>query len=392
MRRLTPVWLVLVAALVFPAIAAAQNASVHGQVLDKDGKPWPGVSVQIKSENGQTFNLTTNKEGKFSQIGLNAGVYTFVLNEPTQGLKDFTEQHQIQGEQDNEVNFNFQQIMAQNAAAHPEEEEKQKEAQNKFKLMKASVDDGIAKFNDINTLQAQIRTAPAEQKAALQAKVKTDAQGAITDFQQAETMVGEKETKNHAVILANLGQAYAINGQYDLAVTSYQKAIALNPDGPTYMNLSLAQVNLAAAATDPTAASTHVAEASASCDKLAALDPTSTTKCWKNIAIVLSNKGDFKDAVAPLQKVTQLDPKDAQAWYLLGSADTGLIEPKQEGDKMTFIIPPGTAQAYQKCIDVDPNGPYAAQAKQNLDALASMGGGESLKVKERGKKKKNNDN
>lgn len=389
MKRLTPVWLALVAALVFPAIAVAQNASVHGQVLDKDGKPWTGVSVQIKSENGQTFNLTTNKDGKFSQIGLTAGVYTFVLNQPAQGLKDFTEQHQIQGEQDNEVNFNFQQIMAQNAAAHPEEEQKQKQAQDKFKQMKAFVDDGIAKFNDINTLQAQIHTASADQKAALQAKVKTDAQGAITDFQQANTLVDAKETKNQAVILANLGQAYATDGQYDQAVTSYQKAIALNPDAATYMNLSLAQVKLAAAATDPTVASTHVTEASASCDKLAALDATSTTKCWKNIAIVLSNKGDFKDAVAPLQKVTQLDPKDAQAWYLLGSADTGLIQPKQEGDKMTFIIPPGTAEAYQKCIDVDPNGPYAAQAKQNLDALASMGGGESLKVQDRpGKKKK----
>jgi tetratricopeptide (TPR) repeat protein len=388
MRRLIPVWLALVAALLFPAIAAAQNSSVHGQVSDRDGKPWPGVSVQIKSENGQTFNLKTDKNGNYSQIGLTPGVYTFILNEPKSGLVNFTEQHQIQGDQENQVDFDFQKIIEQQAAAHPEEQEKQKAAQDNFKVMKGHVDDGIAQFTAINALQTQIHSAPADQRPALQDKLKTDAQAAVSDFQQAETLVGEKDAKNHAVILANLGQAYSLTGQYDQAITAYQKAVALNPEAPTYMNLSLAQINVAAAATDPATVSAHVADASASCDKVATLDPTSTTKCWKNIGIVLSNKGDFKDAVAPLQKVTQLDPKDAQAWYLLGSAFTGLIEPKQEGDKMTFVIPPGTADAYQKCIDIDPNGPYAAEAKQNLDALAAMGGGESLKVQERTKKKK----
>jgi tetratricopeptide (TPR) repeat protein len=388
MRRLTPVWLALFAALLFPAIAAAQNASVHGQVLDTTGKPWVGVSVQIKSENGQTFNLKTDKNGKYSQIGLSPGVYTFILNEPKSGLNNFTEQHQIQGEQDNTIDFNFKNIMAQQAAAHPEEQQKQKEAQDKFKQMKAQVDDGIAQFNTINSLQTQIRTAPADQKATLEAQVKTAAAAAAQNFQQAETLVGEKDTKNHAVILANLGQAYSLEGQYQQAADAYQKAIALNPEAPTYMNLSLAQINLAAQSTDPTTTTARVADASASCDKVATLDPASATKCWKNIGIVLSNKGDFKDAVAPLQKVTQLDPKDAQAWYLLGSADTGLIESKQEGDKMTFVIPPGTADAYQKCIDIDPNGPYAAQAKQNLDALAAMGGGQSMSEGTRAKEKK----
>lgn len=387
-RRLIPVWFALVAALLFPAIAAAQNASVHGQVSDKDGKPWAGVSLQIKSENGQTFNLKTDKNGKYSQIGLSPGVYTFILNDAASGLSNFTEQHQIQGEQDNTIDFNFKNIIAQQAAAHPEEQQKQKEAQDKFKLMKGHVDDGIAQFTAINSLQTQIRTAPADQRATLQAQVKTDAAAAAQDFQQAETMVGEKDTKNHAVILANLGQAYSLSGQYQQAADAYQKAIALNPEAPTYMNLSLAQINLAAQSTDPTTTTARVADASASCDKVAMLDPTSATKCWKNIGIVLSNKGDFKDAVAPLEKVTQLDPKDAQAWYLLGSADTGLIESKQEGDKMTFVIPPGTADAYQKCIDIDPNGPYAAQAKQNLDALAAMGGGQAMSEGTRSTSKK----
>src|SRR5574340_1581257 len=140
MRRLTLVWLALLAACLFPAMAAAQSASVHGQVSDRDGKPWPGVAVQIKSQNGQTFNLKTDKDGKYSQIGLAPGVYTFTLNETSGGLSNFSEQHQIQGEQENEVDFNFKQIMAQNKAADHEEEQKQKEAQDKFKVMKSHVD------------------------------------------------------------------------------------------------------------------------------------------------------------------------------------------------------------------------------------------------------------
>jgi hypothetical protein len=52
---------------------------------------------------------------------------------------------------------------------------------------------------------------------------------------------------------------------------------------------------------------------------------------------------------------------------------------------MIYIIPPGTTEAYQRCIDAAPNGPYAAQAKQVLDGLAAMGGGEDTSVK---KKKK----
>lgn len=97
----------------------------------------------------------------------------------------------------------------------------------------------------------------------------------------------------------------------------------------------------------------------------------------------MSNKGDFKDAAPALQKATQSDPKDVQAWYLLGGAYTGMIDSKQTGDKIMYIIPPGTAEAYQKVIDIDPNSPYAAQAKTMLDSLAAMGGGVSTTVGEK---------
>lgn len=388
MRRLIPVWVALVVALLFPAIAAAQNARVFGQVMDRDGKPWAGVSIEIKSQNGQTYSLKTDKNGKYSQIGLAVGVYTFVLSDTAAGLTNFSEQHQIQAGEDNEVNFNFKQIISQQATANPDEEKKRQAQQSQFNNMKGHVDAGVAAFNDINQVQAQLKTTPPDQQGPLKDKLKTDYQTAITEFQAAEPLAGEKDTKNHAIILANLGQAYSLAGQNDQAADAYQKSVALNPQAATYVNLSLAQAHQAATLTDPTAATAKVGEAGTSCDKAAALDPTTTSKCWKNIGIVLNNKGDFKDAVDPLTKATQADPKDAQGWYLLGSTYTGLIQPKQEGDKMTFVIPPGTVDAYQKCIDADPNGPWAAQAKQNLDALAAMGSGEATKVLERTPSKK----
>jgi hypothetical protein len=54
---------------------------------------------------------------------------------------------------------------------------------------------------------------------------------------------------------------------------------------------------------------------------------------------------------------------------------------KQEGDKTIPIMQPGTIEAYQKAIELDPGGPFAAQAKDGLEALQAMGvGGISTKV------------
>jgi tetratricopeptide (TPR) repeat protein len=391
MRRLIPVWMALAVALLLPTIARAQNGHVVGQVMDRDGKPWAGLTVVIKSDSGRNYTLKTDKDGKFSQIGLTAGVYTFVLTSQADQL-NYSEQHQVTADGDTNVTINFKVILEQQAAAHPEQKQQQSEAANQFKGMKAHVDAGVAALNDSDDLRKQLKAATADQKPAIQDKLNADYQTAITELQQAEQAVGAKDVKNHAVIWSNLGVAYNLSSRYDDSVNAYQKAVDLNPMPSYYNGLSSAEANAAAALTDPAAMTAKIADAGANCDKAAALDPmpANVARCWKNIGIVLNNKGDFKDAVPPLLKATQADAKDAQTWFLLGSAYTGLIVPKQQGDTITFDIPPETADAYQKCIDIDPNGPYAAQAKQNLDALAAMGGGQSTTVGSRppAKKKK----
>ncbi len=382
MKLIMRVWGALIICLAFAAIAAAQDVRVSGQVVDRDGKPWPGVTVVLKSDAGRNFTLKTDKDGKYTQIGLSPGVYTFTLTELSTALA-FTEKHQLSSGQDNVVNFNFK-LLASQQGPSAEQQKQQSDAANQFKGMKAHVDAGLAALADSDGLRKQLKAAPDDQKPAIQDNLNKAYQTAVTELQQAEQAVGTKDVKNHAVIWSNLGVAYNLSGRYDDGVNAYQKAIELNPQPNYYVGLSSALANSAASQTDPAAVSAKIADAGANCDKAAALaatpNPAESSRCWKNIGIVLSNKGDLKDAVAPLQKATQADPKDGQTWYLLGSAFTGMIDSKQEGDKMTYVIPPGTADAYQKCIDVDPNGPYAATCKTMLDSLATMAGGESTAV------------
>ena len=394
MKRLIPVWGALVLALLLAPSVLAQSASVTGHVMDRDGKPWMGVTVAIKSETGQIFTVKTDKNGKFSQIGLRAGVYTFTLTTGAPENLNYAEQHALATGDDNNFDFNFKNIIAQQSTTHPEEAKKKEEEATQFKNTKAHVDAGLAALQGSDDLRKQLRAAPADQKAAIQERLTAAYQTAITELQQAEQGIGAKDTKNHAVIWANLGQAYSLAGRHEDAASAYQKSIDLNPQAGVYVGLGTELANLAVTQTDAAAVGAKIADAGTNCDKAAALDATTaaatTARCWKNIGIVLSNTGHLPEAVMPLQKASEADPKDAQTWFLLGGALASQIGTKQEGNKMTYIFPPGLTDAYQHCMDVDPSGPYAAQAKTALDGLNTLSGGveTSLGEKEKAKKKK----
>ena len=392
MRRLMHILGALVFVLLLAATVRAQEGRVSGQVLDMNGKPWAGITVTLKSDTGRTFTLKTDKDGKYSQIGIPGGIYLITLTNPANpaaGL-NFTERQMVKPDDSNVFDFNFKELMAQqqNNPANAEEEKKRAESQNAFKEMQTHFNNGRAALDDSDTLRKQLATLPADQKTATQDKINTDYQTAITELEQAEKGVQPKDVKNHAVVLSTLGQAYDRAGRYSDAVAAYQKAIDMNPQPSYYVDLSTAVINAATAQTDTTDLPAKVTEAGANCDKASALDPTLAGRCWKNIGIVLSNKNHLAEAAVPLQKATTADPKDAQAWYLLGGALANQITSKQEGTKLTYTFPPGLTDAYQHCIDADPNGPYAAQAKATLDGLNQLSGGTSTLVNERKSKKK----
>lgn len=374
----------LLAFLLVAISGARAQGRVDGQVLDMAGKPFADITLQFKSETtGQTYTMKTGKDGKYIQLGVSAGVYNVEVI--SKGTTIYKQQFAVKDATENTLDINLKELAAAQAAAHPEEEKKKADADEKFKDLKVQFEAGKAAMAEATDLRKQLKTVAADQKTATQEKLDADVQTAITAFQKAEQDVAEKEVNNHETILALLGQAQQLGGKYDDSVATYQKAIALKPMANDYSQLSLSQANAALSQPDPKAIHSELEEAAASCEKAASLEATLAAMCWKNMGIVLSNKGHLPEAVAPLQKASQADPKDAQTWLLLGGALTATIDTKQEGEKLIYIVPPGTADAYQKCMDAAPTGPYAAQCKSALDGIAQLSGGAETKVS---KKKK----
>jgi tetratricopeptide (TPR) repeat protein len=147
--------------------------------------------------------------------------------------------------------------------------------------------------------------------------------------------------------------------------------VTAKPDAGAYNNLG---IDLAKAG--------KFDEAKVAYEKSAQLDPGGAARAYRNFGAVAYNAGKLQGPVAVemLKKATDLDPNNAQGWFLYGAALVANMQVKQEGEKMTFIIVPGTVEAYQRCIELDPNGSFGAQAKAGLEELKAMGVGIDTKV------------
>ncbi len=235
------------------------------------------------------------------------------------------------------------------------------EAKAKFAAMKGHFDAGTMALDQAKGIRAQMDKLSKDQQASMQGQLDMASGTAITELQAALDGTAETDS-NRPLVLAKLGEAYETDAKYTEAAATYQKAVALKMDPAYYNNLGncLARIGK----TD---------EATAAYQQAIMLDPQNTAMYWRNLSVGLYNTGKIKESIDPLKKATEADPKSAQAWYLLGAALVNTMDFKQDGDKLVPVMQPGTMEAYQKAIELDPNGPYGVQAKQGLEALQAMG-------------------
>ena len=81
---------------------------------------------------------------------------------------------------------------------------------------------------------------------------------------------------------------------------------------------------------------------------------------------MLTNAGKVDDALAAFDKVIAADPNRADAYYWKGVNMIG--KATLQGDKM--VAPPGTAEAFQKYLELQPTGTYAEQPRRCWPASA----------------------
>jgi len=370
----------IVAALVCvlaPRAAAQYDGTISGKILDVQAKPWVDLPIQSVSDQGVKSETKTDKDGGFIIRGLRSGIYdvNIILPAPNQ---PFVVKVRVQSGGDAaKVDINFKEEQAKAGAQVAEQQKKQEEEKQKFQGMKAHFDAGVALLDQVKQAKLDLAKAAPEQRDTVKQQISDLSGKAVTELEGAKAAAPEKDP-NMQLIYARLADAYEAAGRTDDAIAAYQQAIALKPLPAYYNNLGGIYGR-----------SGKTEEAMAAYQKSADLDPANAAQAWRNAGITLYNAGKLKEAVAPLKKATELDPKSAQAWYLLGASLVGAMETKKVGDKLEFIIQPGTVEAYQKAVELDPNGgpnSYGAQAKQGLEALQAIAPGIDTKVNVKKKK------
>ena len=366
---------ILVAALA-PRVAA-QTGSISGTILDVNGNPWAEVVIRSVSDQGAKQETKTDSAGKYSLPGLRSGIYSVfvVFPPPNDKQPPYEAKCRVQTGEEAKVDLNFKDIVAKQGAAAQEQVKKAEEAKAKLEGLKAHFTAGNALIDQERQVKADLQKAPPDQRDALKQKLAGLSDQAVKEFQEASKSLVEKDPNAHLVWF-KLGEAYDTAGRNDDAVQAYQQAISAKPDVPGYYN-NLGNV-LARAG--------KIEEAKAAYTKSAELDPPNAATAWRNFGISLYNANRLGDAVEPLQKSADLEPKNPQTWYLLGASLVYKMTTKKVGDKEVVQFAPGTIEAYQKAVELDPNGTWGQQAKQGLEQLQLMAPGIDTKVNVKKKK------
>jgi tetratricopeptide (TPR) repeat protein len=352
--------------LCVPPVFAQASGSVKGVCKDQQGNPIAdGVVVFANQDNGQKYTLKTNKKGEYFSLGIAPGKYVITLYKNADDAKANKEIYHVNGFQvqldENTLDFDLkkeQERTAQGQGLTPEQIKQMQEAKEKQQ-------------KEVTTVKA-LNEKLAAANTAIQGG---DFDTAIASLKDAIQMDASRD-----LLWFKLGDAYRLSApkqtdpaekqkRLDSAVEAYQKAVQLrqavtnDKDPNAAKNLAAYYNNLAEAY----AKAGKVDDAVKTYALAAQTDPTAAAQFYFNTGAVCTNAGKVDDAIAAFDKVIAADPNRADAYYWKGVNMIG--KATLQGDKM--VAPAGTAESFQKYLELQPTGTYADAAKQMLASIGA---------------------
>jgi len=359
-------FVILALGLCVPPVFAQASGTVKGTAKDAQGNPVAdGIVVWSNMDNGQKYSLKTNKKGEYFSLGVSPGKYLVTLYKNADEMKAGKELDHVKGFtvtlDENTLDLDVKKEMesaAKGQGLSPEQLKQMQEQQAK----------AAKETNTVKSLNEKLNAAKTAADAG-------DFDTAIASLNEATQVDGTRD-----LLWFKLGDYYRLSApkqtdpaekqkRYASAIEDYQKAIDLkkaatnDKDPNAGKNLAAYYNNLAEAF----AKANKVDDAVKTYQLAAAADPTNAGQYYFNTGAVLTNAGKVDDALAAFDKVIAADPSRADAYYWKGVNMIG--KATLQADKM--VAPPGTAEAFQKYLELQPTGTYADAAKQMLTSIGS---------------------
>lgn len=395
-------------------LAAAQTTSVRGKVTDREGKPMEGAKVNFKNlDDGSKYEMKVNKKGEYFSLGVKPGSYDITVSQ--NGTAVFSLNKVPVGLDENRNVFDIDLAKEQGAAkpagstapaagdsnaVSTDDTTQQAPSAATGQSGQAVGNTAPSNSNELPVLtEEQLKKLTPEQRKAYEedqkaAKENVKIKGLNTILRQAQTADASgnpdqaaqlvqgatQQDPNRALLWAILGQYQANSARkltdrsqraarFGEAATSFDKALQLataTPDPKT--DISSWRVGYGAALDGAGRYDDAVKAFSAAAEQSAATNPKSAAIAHYNTGLVLTKTGKVDQAAAEFDKAVQLDPTLAEAYYQKGTA----LIAKATTDKAGKIIaPPGTEEAFEKYLELSPNGKNAEAATAQLQFLGA---------------------
>src|ERR1700674_2999476 len=226
------------AAWMAPA-AYAQGGTLSGTVLDLTGKPYPDVTLSIKSiETNKEIHVITDAKGHYTAPGLAGGTYNVDLKVKDKDQKDmllYQTGLKLTAGTSPVFDVNMKELQEQGKLAAVEAERKRQEAEVQFQSLKVHYDAGIAAIEQMKAAQTKLAQIPKDQQDPVKDQITTAGGTAVTEL-SAALALEKPDDPNRSIVLSRLGEAYESMAKWQEAADTYQKAIALKPDAAANYN------------------------------------------------------------------------------------------------------------------------------------------------------------